>query len=520
MSFLKGLYKWIRGGDITPLEDMIPGEIPGFWGSPYYELATTIEKWGPLRLMGNTSPTLMADYFHALGKDVLTTPERQLAASTVAWPLLDALNKADKENTKLMNENCLLKDRIRKLEEDISVLTGKKSDLPVSQIRTLSISDEQGLETTELPEQGKKNSKSNLEAPSEVDPLQLRPIISQKTKKVQDRPAGVPPDQWPPAETRLHVTARPYTSSELMDLVQRFRQGPKESIPTWLLRLWDSGAETVIVSGPELSKLATITVHPALRQRLYVAGQFPDDNHSIIEWIMAACRAIWPNKSDLPINSSLWNTMEDLQNYIRELGMREAIYEEAFDGPDMIRFSAGMRDQILQQAPSHMYGTLVAILNPLVASEAVVQQAAQIVADLGETERLRARRNVRTMEEEEEVFPVIKRPIPRRPKSGPIRVSRKQMFNDLIRAGVQFVKIDGQPNHVLLHLWKQLRNDQKFQNQARQPKARILSTIPTMAWNLEDFVVPARKRRPPRVARAVMTEPPVAKDLSLAQFMA
>jgi len=67
--------------------------------------------------------------------------------------------------------------------------------------------------------------------------------------------------------------------------------------------------------------------------------------------------------------------MEDLQNYIHELGIREAIYEDTFDSPDMVRFSVGMRDLILQQAPSHLYGTLVSILNPLVASKSVVQQA-------------------------------------------------------------------------------------------------------------------------------------------------
>ena len=97
--------------------------------------------------------------------------------------------------------------------------------------------------------------------------------------------------------------------------------------------------------------------------------------------------------------------MEDLQNYIRELGMREPIYEDTFDSPDMVKLSAGMRDLILQQAPSHMYGTLVSILNPLVASEAAVQQAAQLVADLGETKRLRAKRNIRVIEDAE-IFPI------------------------------------------------------------------------------------------------------------------
>ena len=50
--------------------------------------------------------------------------------------------------------------------------------------------------------------------------------------------------------------------------------------------------------------------------------------------------------------------------------MKEAIYEEDFESPDMIKFSAGMRDLILQQAPPPQYGTLVSVLNPLVTSEA------------------------------------------------------------------------------------------------------------------------------------------------------
>ena len=83
--------------------------------------------------------------------------------------------------------------------------------------------------------------------------------------------------------------------------------------------------------------------------------------------------------------------------------MKEAIYEENFESPDMIKFSAGMRDLILQQAPPHQYGTLVSILNPLVASEAIIQQTAQLVTDLGETERLRARRNVRMAVEKSDI---------------------------------------------------------------------------------------------------------------------
>ena len=101
-----------------------------------------------------------------------------------------------------------------------------------------------------------------------------------------------------------------------------------------------------------------------------------NEYHSITHWSMVACQLVWPNKSDIPLHTGLWSSMEDLQNCIRELGIREAIYEDSFESPDIVRFTAGMRDLILKQAPSHLYGTIVSILNPLVASEAVVQQAA------------------------------------------------------------------------------------------------------------------------------------------------
>ena len=64
-----------------------------------------------------------------------------------------------------------------------------------------------------------------------------------------------------------------------------------------------------MVSGPEISKLATMMVHAALRQRLYAGVQFPDENHSIVDWLMAACRMVWPNKSDIPLNSGRDSTV-------------------------------------------------------------------------------------------------------------------------------------------------------------------------------------------------------------------
>lgn len=94
------------------------------------------------------------------------------------------------------------------------------------------------------------------------------------------------------------------------------------------------------------------------------------------------------------------------------------------------------------------------------------------------------------------------------------------MFNDLLRAGVQFSKIDGQPNQVLLQLWKQLKDEQKFQNKPKRPGIRFIERRPTTTWNLEDFIVPNRKKKPPQVPRVMTPEVSEVKDLNLAQFMA
>lgn len=84
----------------------------------------------------------------------------------------------------------------------------------------MSVGDDRTSETALLVEQGNKNSKSGLEVPLVTDSLELCPVITPKPKTIQDRPAGVPPDQWPPAQIHLHVIACPYMAMELMDLVQ------------------------------------------------------------------------------------------------------------------------------------------------------------------------------------------------------------------------------------------------------------------------------------------------------------
>ena len=45
---------------------------------------------------------------------------------------------------------------------------------------------------------------------------------------------------------------------------------------------------------------------------------------------------------------------------------------------------------------------------------------------------------------------------------GIVRVTRTQMWTDLIWARVDGRKLDGKPNRILLELWQQLKPEQQF----------------------------------------------------------
>ena len=94
------------------------------------------------------------------------------------------------------------------------------------------------------------------------------------------------------------------------------------------------------------------------------------------------------------------------------------------------------------------------------------------------------------------------------------------MFTDLIRAGVQFQKIDGQPNQLLLQLWKQLPSSQRFQCSPKRAEVRLIERIPQNTWNLEDFIVLSKKCKPPQVAQTATVKPSEEKDLGIAELMA
>ena len=92
---------------------------------------------------------------------------------------------------------------------------------------------------------------------------------------------------------------------------------------------------------------------------------------------------------------------------------------------------------MLHTAPPSLFGSLVTILAPHIQQP--ISEATCTLTDVREVETIRAGKEVWAMTE-------------RRGEKGPVKVSRTQMWVDLIKAGVVKEKPDGQPNRILLEL--------------------------------------------------------------------
>ena len=73
--------------------------------------------------------------------------------------------------------------------------------------------------------------------------------------------------------------------------------------------------------------------------------------------------------------------------------MRNAIYSPENYNPDEEIFTTGMRNTVLQMAPTSLFGSLVAILSPHLGQP--INEVTRTVADLGEAEATRVRKEIR-----------------------------------------------------------------------------------------------------------------------------
>ena len=87
-----------------------------------------------------------------------------------------------------------------------------------------------------------------------------------------------------------------------------------------------------------------------------------NQSHTLKERINAAILTMWSNARELPDTVRKWHTYGELTQVVRELGMKQSIFNPNTWDPSDEHFTGNIWDAILNNALFTAFGSLIAIL--------------------------------------------------------------------------------------------------------------------------------------------------------------
>ena len=135
--------------------------------------------------------------------------------------------------------------------------------------------------------------------------------------------------------------------NEIRGLRKVFSRHPNEPIVTWLLRCWDSGANSVWLDSREARQLGGIARDSAIDRRISTC-----QNQAFTLWkrMLLAVKERYPFKDDLMPEKRKWIDMEKGIRYLREHTMVEMLHSPTFipdehdqeHDPERVRYTPNM----------------------------------------------------------------------------------------------------------------------------------------------------------------------------------
>ena len=74
----------------------------------------------------------------------------------------------------------------------------------------------------------------------------------------------------------------------------------------------------------------------------------PNQRHTLMEWINTAICTMWSNVAELLDTVSRWHTYAELTKVVRDLGMKQSIFNSNTRGPDDEHLTGSLRRQFEQ----------------------------------------------------------------------------------------------------------------------------------------------------------------------------
>ncbi|XP_031756330.1 uncharacterized protein LOC116410271 [Xenopus tropicalis] len=342
----------------------------------------------------------------------------------------------------------------------------------------------------ELAQLSSADSDEEIEIGDDIEEEELRPIVTTKQRREVTQRAGTDNrDQdyrgsAEAAEQQYTEETRSYTAGELTELGQKFAQKGGETILEWVLRVWDLGGDGIMLTSREAIGLGSIAKDP--RVRLYLRrARDTTVAFSLLHLIRDSVLQVYDTPTEM-MDSTSWHTIGEGIQRLREYGCVSGLIadplasappnkptvKETWSGPDMAPFTAHMKNKLLAGSPTHLKAPLFTMLSALDAKQGVIHEAATLLGQLGELERIGEKVSRHRV--------IAERGTER------LKISRRQLFFDLLQSGVPKPEIDGMPTVDLLKLWKQLKH-----------KGRLKSTQPKKVATSDIEDVPVTPSAPP-----------------------
>lgn len=415
----------------------------------------------------------------------------QKAASLLGWIFLQALINETKKREKVEMELLAVTDQLQILKECFRSSEKHREDMETQfaeyVVRTVNKQrrkkgrrlpgNNAAVKVRTLVTRGDweevaywsgSETDEEIEIVDELEEGKARPIVTTRQRReVTERANAIGGNALSSEETSHAAQAaeqqyteetRSYTAGELTELGQKFAQRPGESLLTWVLRVWDLGGDGILLSNREAVGLGSMAKDP--RVRLYLRrARDTTVIFSLLHLIRDSIVQVHDTPTEL-MDLTPWRTIGEGIHRLREYGCVSGLtadplveiptVHDNWTGPDMALFTAHMRNKLLAGAPSHLKAPLFTMLSAIDAKKEKVHEAAALLGQLGELERVGDRVKQRSVEETDSV--------------GRLKITRKQLFLDLLQSGVPISEIDGINTNSLFKRWRLLQSQGKLKS--------------------------------------------------------
>ncbi|XP_018411789.1 PREDICTED: Friend virus susceptibility protein 1-like [Nanorana parkeri] len=330
--------------------------------------------------------------------------------SLIGWYFLNALSTETERREKAEAEVKALKDHLAVVSEcvrstasraddleercaalmtkSINALRKKKGRRPVSKARVRAIVTSHNWDREDALSSGdSEDEEIAFDITDDVDHSVgkkkcARPLITKHRKRQHDREdlADGEVHYRNPRDVEIEEL-REFTQTELQELAKQYKQRSGEPLLSWLLRLWDDGADSVLLSGKEAVAMGVLTHDPQLCQAMRKAREFTV-NFSLLDLVRDGLVQVYANPSDLE-NASSWRTMREGIARLHEMGCITGLTKiPEWMGPDMEPFTSALRSKLMRSAPFNLRAPLLSLLGGL-GLNSKIHEATTLLNQLG-----------------------------------------------------------------------------------------------------------------------------------------